>query len=133
MKLYNVEAKCGHAGRKFYTVKNFPVKATNGKEAAKLVRDFPRVKHHHKDAILSVTEISYEEYEKILVANHNDPYFKCSNIQEQRAYNEIIFAETSSKPRISETVRKHIYNGKELVRNPKKYLRNYDMMERYAV
>ena len=52
MKLFEVEAKCGHVGRKYFTLKVFPVKANSRKEAAAIVRNIPRVKHHHKDAIL---------------------------------------------------------------------------------
>lgn len=44
----------------------------------------PRVKHNHKDAILSVTRISKEEYLLLLEENHNDEYLHCKNIQQQK-------------------------------------------------
>ena len=52
MGMYEVCAKCGHVGRYNYVDKIFAVKASSGKEAAAKVRNFPRVKHDHKDAIL---------------------------------------------------------------------------------
>ena len=62
MNYYKVLAKCGHVGRNKYIEKWFYIKAKSGKEAAKIVRDLPRVKHHHKDAIKDVIKISFEEY-----------------------------------------------------------------------
>ena len=38
----------------------FAVVAENGKEASKKVREFPRVKHDHKDAILRCDKITLE-------------------------------------------------------------------------
>ena len=52
---YEVLAKCGHVGKKHYVPVKFAVIAEDGKEAAKMVRYFPRVKHNHKDAILNVS------------------------------------------------------------------------------
>ena len=84
-KIFAVEAKCGHVGRKYYIAITFPVVADNGKEAAKIVRRIPRVKHDHKDAIISVNEITIEEYEELIQLNRNDEYLQCHSIQEQRA------------------------------------------------
>ena len=64
-KYYMVIAKCGHVGKKHYVPIKFAVIAEDGKEAAKMVRQFPRVKHNHKDAILSVNKIDYERYQEI--------------------------------------------------------------------
>ena len=133
MRLYQVSAKCGHVGRNYFVVKNFPVKAQDGKEAAKIVRNFPRVKHHQKDAILDVIEISAEEFEFLLEHNGTDPYFQCTNVQEQRMYEEVIYPEfTTEKPERKHSS-KSIYFGKELLRNPKKYIRNFCNTERYAI
>ena len=49
-----------------------------------MVRDFPRVKHNHKDAILKVSKISYERFEELTEINRNDPYLKCHSRQEQK-------------------------------------------------
>lgn len=80
---YEVIAKCGHVGKKHYVPVKFAVVAESGKEAAKKVRQFPRVKHDHKDAILDVRCITIEEFLEIKEINDNDPYLKCHSIQEQ--------------------------------------------------
>lgn len=80
---YEVIAKCGHVGRKNYIPVKFAVVAESGKEAAKKVRQFPRVKHDHKDAILYVRCITLEEFLEIKESNDNDPYLKCNSRQEQ--------------------------------------------------
>ena len=82
-KYYEVIAKCGHVGRKNYIPVKFAVVAESGKEAAKKVRQFPRVKHNHKDAILDVRCITLEEFLEIKESNDNDPYLKCHSRQEQ--------------------------------------------------
>ena len=80
---YEVIAKCGHVGKKHYIPVKFAVVAESGKEAAKKVRQFPRVKHNHKDAILDVRCITLEEFFEIKEINENDPYLKCHSRQEQ--------------------------------------------------
>ena len=80
---YEVVAKCGHVGKKHYVPIKFAVIAEDGKEAAKMVRQFPRVKHDHKDAILNVKKIDYERYQEIVEMNLKDPYLKCHSRQEQ--------------------------------------------------
>ena len=82
-KYYMVIAKCGHVGRKNYIPIKFAVVAESGKEAAKKVRQFPRVKHNHKDAILDVRCITLEEFLEIKEINDNDSYLKCHSRQEQ--------------------------------------------------
>lgn len=82
-KYFMVIAKCGHVGRKNYIPVKFAVVAESGKEAAKKVRQFPRVKHDHKDAILYVRCITLEEFLEIKEINDNDPYLKCHSRQEQ--------------------------------------------------
>ena len=83
-KYYEVIAKCGHVGKKHYVPVKFAVIAEDGKEAAKMVRDFPRVKHNHKDAILNVNKIDYERFQEIVEMNRNDPYLKCHSRKEQK-------------------------------------------------
>jgi hypothetical protein len=73
-------------GRNHYILKWFYVKALTGEEAAKVVRDKPRVKHDQKDAIREVKEINFEDYLAGIKANSEDKYFKCSNKQEQEYY-----------------------------------------------
>jgi len=80
---YEVVAKCGHVGRRNYIPIKFAVIAEDGKEAAKIARYLPRVKHNHKDAILKVTKIDYERYLEIIENNNNDEYLKCHSKQDQ--------------------------------------------------
>ena len=81
---YEVVAKCGHVGRNKYIPIKFAVKAESGKEAAAIVRWYPRVKHNHKDAILTVEKIDYLRYLEINAINDNNPYLKCKSKYEQR-------------------------------------------------
>lgn len=80
---YKVVAKCGHVGRCSYVPIVFTVVAENGKEASRKVREFPRVKHNHKDAILSCEKISLEEFLQIKEINNNDPYLHCKSKHDQ--------------------------------------------------
>lgn len=82
-KYFMVIAKCGHVGKKNYIPVKFAVVAESGKEAAKKVRQFPRVKHDHKDAILDVRCVTLEEFLEIKEINDNDPYLKYHSRQEQ--------------------------------------------------
>lgn len=84
MKYFQVEAKCGHVGKNMCILVPFACIARDGKEAAARVRFFPRVKHHHKDAIRNVREISFAEFVKLRSENDADPFLHCKNPQEQR-------------------------------------------------
>ena len=86
MAYYKVIAKCGHVRRNNYIFKNLYIKASNKKEAAAKARNYPRVKHHHKDAIRDVIEITFEEYCKGLKSNKNDKFFQVHNSTDQRRY-----------------------------------------------
>ena len=83
-KYFEVICKCGHVGRKFYIPIKFAVCTTDGKEAARIARLYPRVKHNHKNAILSVKEISYDTYLEINKRNKEDPYLQCHSKHEQK-------------------------------------------------
>ena len=83
MKYFKVITKCGHVGKKNYVPVAFAVEAESGKEAAKIARFLPRVKHDHKDAILDCKEVSYEEYLELREINLNDEYLKCHTKQQQ--------------------------------------------------
>ena len=84
IKYYSVTAKCGHVGRENYIPISFAVKANSAKEASKKVRNFPRVKHDHKDAILSCREINEDEFNSLLELNNNDSYLTCKSKREQK-------------------------------------------------
>ncbi|MBE6587325.1 MAG: hypothetical protein E7647_02790 [Ruminococcaceae bacterium] len=91
MKYFRVRAKCGHVGgRKSYIDIDFYTVADNGQEAARLVRMAPRVKHHHKDAIRFVEEISPEEYLKGRAEYTKDPFVRCKNKQQQEKVMHLI-------------------------------------------
>ena len=89
MKYYKVVAKCGHVRRGHYIIKNFFVKAEDGKEAAYKVRHLPRVKHDWKDAIISVELITKDEFIHGRELQNHDLYFKVTNSSEQKAYSAI--------------------------------------------
>ena len=84
MNYYKVMAKCGHVKRNNYILKMFYVCAANGKEAASIVRNMGRVKHHQKDAIRNVEPITYDEYLEGLVKNSTDPYLNVHNPRDQK-------------------------------------------------
>ena len=137
MKMYEVCVKCGHVGRDFYTEKIFAVRAEDAKEAARIARFIPRVKHHHTDAIRYVNKIDEERYYEIIENNDKDPYFSCHNVQEQRRIETLVFPEEKRERQIKadeETpMKKPIYNGKQIIRNPHKYIRHYAAEEAYAI
>ena len=85
-----VNAKCGHVGKDLYYKGTFFTKADSGKEAAKKVRNFPRVKHDHKDAILCVKELDYLNYLIGRSLVKDDIYYRCDSKQEQMIYWEDI-------------------------------------------
>lgn len=82
-KYFKVTAKCGHVGRGYYYPGEFYVMAETAKEAASKVRCFPRVKHDHKDAILSVEEITKQESIYGMARKRHTAYYNCHNIQQQ--------------------------------------------------
>ena len=88
-KYFKVNAKCGHVGRRNYINIDFAVVASSAKEAAAKARNFGRVKHHSKEAINFVEEISFEEFNELVEKLSNDPYISCDNIQEQRRIEDI--------------------------------------------
>jgi hypothetical protein len=90
MNYFEVTAKCGHVGRDSFYKGLFYVQAENGSEAALKVRYLPRVKHDHKDAILSVSKISFDEFKVGQAAHKENPFFSCSSVQEQREFAEEI-------------------------------------------
>lgn len=93
IRYYAVTTKCGHVGRNKYIKITFAVIAESKKEAAKKAKYIPRVKHDHKDAILNIKEITYNEFLELLNENDNNEYLHCKNIQEQRN----IFSSIESK------------------------------------
>lgn len=86
MKYFMVTAKCGHVGKNNFYKGTLFLKAENGKDAARIARDCPRVKHDQKDAILAVEEINDFFFEVGRELNHSLHYYTCESVQEQRMY-----------------------------------------------
>ncbi len=102
MYYYIVTAKTGHCGRNKYTLGTIPITATSASEASRLARNFPRVKHDHKDAIRNVVKVTYEDYINAVIEYNSNPYNKCQSIQDQRRlcpdlYEELIEEEKQFK------------------------------------
>ena len=83
MESFAVTAQFGHVGRGRFIIKEVPIFAENGKDAAYKVRWMARVKHHRKDAILAVKKITGEEYLTLKETHNSDPYFQVHSKQEQ--------------------------------------------------
>ena len=139
---YAVTVKCGHVGRNKCIIKTIPVKANDGREAAEIARWSGRAKHHVKDAIVNVIKISDEQYELLKEVWERDPYFHCSNIQEQRETcidieeevqymeNDEIDYELREKNRKNKVNFKHKKN--KILRNDYQYMmRNYELSMSY--
>lgn len=124
-KFYKVTCKCGHVGKKWFIRIAFPVNADSGKEAAQIAREIPRVKHDHKDAILSCIEIDYEEYQILQVINSNDPYLKCNNRQEQELIAELS-TRLEPEPRYESSPRFTKRNNVEYKLKKQKYIEDFD-------
>lgn len=138
-KYFVVTAKCGHVGKNAYYEGRFYEKAETAAEAARIVRGRGRVKHDHRDAILSVEEITSFLYLSGIEAKKDEAYFNCRNVQEQRAVRKEIEpylrAETGNpeeRRRSGESVRA-VYDGKTRIRKPNRYARLYPVeTSRYA-
>ena len=83
MAYYLVSCKCAHVGRNYYMPIEFPVYAENGREAAAKARNLPRVKRHHKDAILNCIKVDYDTYLNQIDINNHDVYLLCKSRHEQ--------------------------------------------------
>ena len=130
---FKVIAKCGHVGRDSYYEGVFYEVAESKSHAAQIVRGRGRVKHHHKDAILSVEPITFEEYQMGVAKKSDEVYFNCHNSSEQAlAWEEIakfIKPETNRRERYQhkkevQNDRLH-YDGKRRIKNPVKYGKYY--------
>ena len=82
-KYFSVETKCGHVGRLNCVWIKFAICAESAKEAAAIARQIARVKHHHKNAIKEVIEITIDQFCKLKAINDTDPYLHAKNHREQ--------------------------------------------------
>ena len=129
---YAVTVKCGHVGQRFFVVKTLPTQAKNGKEAAKLARQIPRVKHDRADAILSVQKISASEYWNLQDCVADDIYFHVNNKQDQTRLLPDLLSQVEEEPVLKswkhiarEPSRHLIYDAKIKIRNVRNYYRLY--------
>ena len=138
MRYYIVTAKCGHVGKGWFIPIDFAIKARSASEAASVTRTIPRVKHHHKDAILFVEEVDYYDYEDRSYVNNYDPYLQCKSKKDQMQEFDAIICrireECSNESRIKEErSAKPVYDGKKRIRNVRQYAREqasvYAMLE----
>ena len=128
MRYYIVTAKCGHVGKKFYIPIDFAVMAGSASEAASKARQIPRVKHDHKDAILSVREIDRFEFAELAFVNEYDPYLQCTSKKEQMQDYDGIYTRIREEASDDESERKRlpikpVFEGKKLIRNVRRYAR----------
>ncbi len=82
-KYFSVETKCGHVGKLNCVWIKFAICAESAKEAATIARQLARVKHHHKNTIKEVVEITVDEFCKLKAINDADPYLHAKNHREQ--------------------------------------------------
>lgn len=128
MRYYEVTAKCGHVGKGYYIPIGFAVRAETASEAAAATRTMPRVKHDHKDAILSVREVDVFEYDDLRQVNHYDPYLQCQSRREQMTeydaiYNRLVEEQRGGVWYEKELSEKAVYDGKKRIRNVRRYAR----------
>ncbi len=117
VNFYEVVAKCGHVGRSCYIPITFGIEAENGKEAAWKARYMPRVKHDHKDAILSVREIEEDRYLEINETYLEDLYSNCKSKYEQKAIlpfiiDRIVKDPHNEKPKFDKAKRRELVKYK---------------------
>lgn len=137
-KYYSIQVKCGHVGKKFYVPMTFAIIAESAKEAARIAREMPRVKHDHKDAIQSVLEISREEYIALRQQNDADPYLHCRNVQEQRMietiYDRLVEEDQEEREQYGkEKAEARYYLGKKPIRNVKSFLKSQPDCTRFSM
>jgi len=130
-KYFIVTARCGHVGGpKYYIPVDFPVRATTAAEAAERTRWFPRVKHHHVNAIIRVEKTDSETFYNLVAKNETSPYLSAKNPQEQRLYEDELaplicleedYLEGRNAKKRESHSNKNIYRGKEKIRRPNRW------------
>ena len=82
-KYFSVKTKCGHVGKLSCVWIDFAIYAESAKEAAEIARQKGRAKHHHKNTIKEVIEITIDEFCKLKAINDTDAYLHAKNHREQ--------------------------------------------------
>ncbi len=78
-KYFEVGVKFGHVGTSKFYKGTLYLLANSRKEAAQIAREYPRVKHHHKEAILYVHRIEKNEYIAGRNKNKSNLFFTCTS------------------------------------------------------
>lgn len=131
MKYFIVQVKCGHVGTNRYIPIDFPITAATASEAAQEVRMFPRVKHNHPDAILSVMAVSIDDYYRQLEANNNDPYLHIKSKYQQKAIlplieERIVYEKRSESKRLRTDRSYKVIKYKTIVKEALRQIIEYD-------
>lgn len=136
-KFFEVAAKCGHVGRDKYYEGHFFVKAQNEETASFKVKNRPRVKRDHEDAILWVKEVDELAYIAGCNAMRNNPYFHCGSKWQQKLIYELIKdgikPETEAQLRFRERYRKYYKDkhSKDKQASKRKGIRNFYKYTKY--
>ena len=77
-KYYLVQMRCGHVGYNCYIPIWFPVIAYDKHHAMKLAIKIPRVKNHSIQDIISIREVTKQEWKNQILINKQDIYLKCT-------------------------------------------------------
>lgn len=126
MSYFIVKAKCGHVGRNNSIIISYAVKAIDAKNAAKKTRNFPRVKHHCKYAILSVEKVNYKRFKHQYKDNNNDPYLKCRNVQDQtNVYSLIQHRIITEIDAVEDDIKNNRFERLILLRKKRKNIQRY--------
>lgn len=120
---YVATLKGGHVGQKYYIEFTKAIKAYSKKEAADKCKKLPRAKKGQADMIISIDEISYDEYVELMKEENENPYFLCKNIQQQRSKMSEIKYEIKLDP---------LYTDRDIERKKRKELGSANNKRRYA-
>lgn len=97
-----------------------------------MCRKTPRVKHHHKDAIIEVVEITRLDYDIGIAENLEDPYLTVDNIQNQGRITDFIIDRIQTEDDVEcallverQTNEDSYFLGKKPVNNPKNFVQRY--------
>ena len=135
LEMFEAVCKCGHVGKSHYVIISFPLMAPSRKDAARIARGIPRVKHDYQDAILNVFKIDKKRYFELVEINNNDPYLRCTCIQDQNMIDlsDRLMDENRADYRLprKEENKKTFYCNKQKIRNQKKYMTRYYDIEKF--
>lgn len=123
VQYYEVVCKGGHVGLSNYFPMHLFIAAENGREAAAIARQTPRVKHDRKDSIISVCTLPYEDYITKRHEHLRNGYYRSRSKQEMLRLCPNISEQIISEDSKSDD---DAYSRIPLrIRNRKKYINRY--------